>query len=680
MNAARPFLFRDRTMPDNIAGSGPSRPFERPSLPEGWAAVQGETTRQPSQPFPRFDHGASPEEAASTNRAPSCPPPLEASSWSSAQTTTDTLAPGERIDDFEIRGVLGRGAFGVVYLARQLSLDRQVALKVSAGEANEGRSLAQLEHGHIVQIFSETMDRSGKQRLLCMQYVPGPTLQTALRELHAQSQETWSGAALLAVVDRLTPHPASFDPAAIRNRDVLGDSDWVETVCWIGARLAEALDYAHTHGVIHRDIKPGNIMLSQYGRPMLVDFSLAFRPLAPGTEGEDRLGGTVLYMAPEHLDAMSGEADAPPSIVAEPADIYSLGVVLYEMLTGKLPFPRVSGGGARGTLAEMAAQRRQTPPALPPNCPLVLDQLLARCLHPDRGQRFGSAAELAAALEGGRQFHAAAKTAPPEGRWIRAAEAHPLLGLLLVALAPHVVGTILNIAYNQIRIISHLTEAQETVFVRLIFGYDTVAYALGIAWGMRVLLPVYRVWPMALSRQPADGQRIRSARLTALSWPLWAIGLACLGWLPGGFIFPLGLALFAGPLPWRGVFHLLVSFTISGLIALTYSTLFVQWMVLSVFYPRLWRDTRDFRAQAAVELRPVMPRLRLLQVFSGVIPLVGAVLMMGAGPQEFTAQEYVSFRFLVTALIVLGMAGFQLAMLITGRLSQRLDALTGPHL
>ncbi len=260
---------------------------------------------------------------------------------------------------------------------------------------------------------------------------------------------------------------------------------------------------------------------------------------------------------------------------------------------------------------------------------------------------------------------------------MRAFKAQPLLGLLLVALAPHLVGTVLNIAYNQIRIISHLTAAQETVFIRLILGYDTVAYALGISLGLRVLLPVYRVWPAAHSRRPVDGEQIRSARLAALSWPVWAAGLACLGWLPGGFIFPLGLAMFSGPLPWAVVAHLLVSFTLSGLIALTYSMLFVQWMVLRVFYPHLWCDTRNFRAQAAAELEPVMPRLRLLQILSGVIPLVGAVLMMGVGPQEFSAAEYASFRFLVTALIVLGMGGFQLAMIVTSRLSQGLAALTG---
>ena len=96
------------------------------------------------------------------------------------------LPPGAKIDDFEVVRLLGRGAFGHVYLARQLSLDRLVALKVSANRGSEGRTMARLEHAHIVQVYSEKVDEFSDQRLLCMQLVPGVGLEKIIGSLAMQ--------------------------------------------------------------------------------------------------------------------------------------------------------------------------------------------------------------------------------------------------------------------------------------------------------------------------------------------------------------------------------------------------------------------------------------------------------------------------------------------------------------
>ena len=160
-------------------------------------------------------------------------------------------------------------------------------------------------------------------------------------------------------------------------------------------------------------------------------------------------------------------------------------------------------------------------------------------------------------------------------------------------------------------------------------------------------------------------------RRRALALPLWAAGLSCLGWLPGGLLFPLLIDLAAGPLPSKVFGHFLFSFTISGLIALTYSGLAVQWIVLRILYPQLWADGSGFRETARQELTSLDRRLRVWQFLAGLIPLAGAALIVSVGPEEFSLW----FRILAIALIALGMAGLGLGILIGSRIQQILVAL-----
>ena len=119
----------------------------------------------------------------------------------------------------------------------------------------------------------------------------------------------------------------------------------------------------------------------------------------------------------------------------------------------------------------------------------------------------------------------------------------------------------------------------------------------------------------------------------------------------------------------------MVSFTVSGLIALTYSVFAAQFVVVRVLYPFLWMDARELPRSARAELGALDRRLWLLQLLAGLIPLAGAVLMIAVGPEQFTAASYRSFRLLVTALIGLGMIGFGVAVLTRQQLSQTLNVL-----
>lgn len=176
---------------------------------------------------------------------------------------------------------------------------------------------------------------------------------------------------------------------------------------WIVARLAEGLDHAHARGLLHRDLKPSNVLIAADGTPMLLDFNLAV-DVDPGrgeaAEDEEidaaKLGGTLPYMAPEHLDAFDPKGRTPVEAVDERSDLYSLGLILFEMIAGEPAFdPPPSGGASLQTLRRMVRERRQSSaPSLRarrPDVPPSLDALVAQCLAPDPDRRYASAGDLA---------------------------------------------------------------------------------------------------------------------------------------------------------------------------------------------------------------------------------------------------------------------------------------------
>ncbi|MFN4259048.1 MAG: serine/threonine-protein kinase [Gemmataceae bacterium] len=586
----------------------------------------------------------------------------------------------QRLDDYELLSVLGRGAFATVYLAKQVSLGRQVALKVSENRGNEARTLASLEHDHIVRVFSEQVVPEKNLRLMCMQFISGTTLERVLAFLRHRNRDKWTGRSILEAIDLLSQHPALLDLAAFRDREWLGNANYAEAVSWIGSRLAAALAHAHSQGVLHRDIKPANILFNRYGRPFLADFNVSLdAERIRGALGAI-FGGTPAYMAPEHLDAFSHQQGRTPEDVNERSDIYSLGVVLFEVLTGQLPFPNPTAE-QRPTdiMREMAAQRRVGVPSLQEKAPVpeILDWTVRRCLQPVPERRYPSATYLAQALEGCREHQEICQQLPPAGFLTRLTMQHPFLMGAIFGLLPQLVGSVVNITYNSIRIVDTLTESQRAVFNQLVLVYNVAVYPACLAVLFWFVAPIYTFWRQLSRRVLPEKYELEQVRRRVLRLPVVIIALVSIGWLPGSILFPLLLDYVAGPLRSTVYIHFFISFAISGLIALTYSLFVVQFIVLRVLYPRLWLDTRGIQRIAADELGTLKRRLWVFQLLAGVIPLAGAVLMIEVGPEEFTHSSYQTFRWLVTGLIALGMAGFIAALTASRRLNDCLIALTG---
>lgn len=279
-------------------------------------------------------------------------------------------AAGETLGDFQLVSVLGRGVQGQVFLATQPALaSRPVVLKLGPAGGGEHLSLARLQHTHIVPLYSvhEFPDRG--LHGLCMPYFGGATLAALMTAMNNPGGRR-AGHDLCALLQQMdssridsSAHGAAWS--------FLEHASATEVVCWIGACLAEALQYAHDRGLLHLDLKPSNVLIAADGTPMLLDFHLARPPLEEGVVAPTRLGGTTGYMPPEQVAAIKAVASA--GVIEYPvdarADIFSLGVLLeqfLQQLSGK------QGAGSTG-----------------------LADILARCTNEDADCRYSSAAALA---------------------------------------------------------------------------------------------------------------------------------------------------------------------------------------------------------------------------------------------------------------------------------------------
>ncbi|MGF1581225.1 MAG: protein kinase [Gemmataceae bacterium] len=364
---------------------------------------------------------------------------------------------GDCIFGFRIRQALGEGSFARVFLAEQADLaERQVVLKISQATGEEAQTLAQLQHTNIVPIYSLHEDRGAGLRALCMPYVGGASASAVLKEFWTNQPSQPIGKDLADALRKVSgPLPirmtivgadegdsgqpddgllgkeeltdtAHQGPAEViekstregdlsqangtgkpsrmtREASIPWESEtYVRSIVWLISRLARGLQHAHDRGIMHRDIKPSNILIAADGEPMLLDFNISQKLEKRPRRGEGSdLSGTIAYMSPEHLQALALQDSELANKIGHRSDIYSLGLVFYEMLVGKHPFAEVdtkhhnSGGSV---LQAIAHTRYETTPEVREHRPDALwgvESIVRQCLSPDPTQRYQHAAELA---------------------------------------------------------------------------------------------------------------------------------------------------------------------------------------------------------------------------------------------------------------------------------------------
>lgn len=253
--------------------------------------------------------------------------------------------PRDTFDGLEVVTELGRGTFARAYLAYDPQTDRGCVLKLSPGRGGEGRALGPLHHPHITDVY--WADRGSGLDAVCMPLLGVTTLED-VRDAAFPNPEAvpMSAAALLDAIQSAVGGLAA--PAPV----VAPGESYPAAVVAVAARIADALAYLHGQNREHGDLKPSNVVLAPGGHPYLIDFNLSADDPATAP-----LSGTVPYMAPERLERLTSPGAARPVVDRVKADVYSLGVVLYELLTGRLPWAPNPKLGPLGAAADLLARR-----------------------------------------------------------------------------------------------------------------------------------------------------------------------------------------------------------------------------------------------------------------------------------------------------------------------------------
>jgi len=315
------------------------------------------------------------------------------------QNNPQPLAGKRRLGDFEIGQEIGRGGMGVVYQARQISLERQVALKVLPFAAmwdqkqiarfrNEALAAAQLHHPNIVPVFAVGQERG--VHFYAMQFIEGRSLDQVVHELRREGEAgSAQPQALASTVLGHTTEAVNKSTAGLSAQHSSDRAGYCRAIAKLGQQAADALHHAHEYGVVHRDIKPSNLIVDSRAKLWVADFGLARIQNSPGVTMTGDVVGTLRYMSPE-------QAAGQHALVDLRTDIYGLGATLYELLTLQPAFP---GEDRHHVLRDIEAKEPLLPRTLNRAIPVDLETIVLQAMSKSRDSRYTTAEAMAKDLQ-----------------------------------------------------------------------------------------------------------------------------------------------------------------------------------------------------------------------------------------------------------------------------------------
>ncbi|MEU6580820.1 serine/threonine-protein kinase [Nocardia sp. NPDC046763] len=573
---------------------------------------------------------------------------------------------GGRIDDFDLLMRLGSGAFARVFLARQRSLQRFVAVKISRNHGKEPETLAQLDHDYIVRVFDQRILHDGALKLMYMQFLPGGTLLDVLRHIQATKPEQRSGRLLLEAIDGTLSRRGIVEPAESAVRREIAELSWPDTVAWLGVRLASAIDYAHRRGILHRDLKPANILLTAEGIPKLADFNISFSRHIAGASPLAYFGGSLDYMSPEQLQACHPDMSTTPADIDTRSDLYSLAVVLFELLTGHRPISDPPDAGLSATsLEQMIAVRKhaitgEVLAGIPSDCPAVLRHTLLRCLAPQPSDRYPSGAGLARQLELCLDPRARDLVDPPSGTWRSRLAPWVLIAPVVLFVAGDAMGMLYDFFHNSPILNKYLSSTQWDYLRNVV--WMIILVVMPPATGLYLFTCRYAIRvPHGLRRgRQYDSATIVRARVDLLRLGDRVALMTLGGWALGAVVATVAVAGLSTLRP-SLIAHLVFANILGGLVAVSYTFLFLTFYLVRCVYPPLLLRS-DITAADVHQLRALSRRcpvylaialsIPLLSVFFGLtfvdstdaVAVIGPIRWLSVGAVLGSLGSYLLFR------------------------------------
>lgn len=571
------------------------------------------------------------------------------------------LEPGQVLDDFDLLESLGRGSFARVFLARQRSMLRLVAVKVSCGSADEPQTLAQLHHPDIVRVYDQKNLAEVGLHLLYMEVLPGGTLadvidQAQAREQHPSRTEPRRGSTLLSIVDAALAERPGTRALHLAARAELESKSWSETTAWLGARLARALDYAHRRHVLHCDLKPANVLLTASYTPKLTDFNVSRRASSSGRT-PSRAGGSIAYMSPEQLEHLDPQRD-PLSLDAR-SDQYSLALLLCEFATLSRPFVADVDLTDPSRAVDRLLALRRCPEAIEralPDDEPELRRVLARCLSPNRDDRYPSCHALAIEFELTQDPAIRGLRQRARRGWRSLAARWPIASTIAAVVAPNLAAAIYNYCYNRTEIVG-ADPALAAIFHTTQLGVNAVIFPVGIILGARLLRPLARGRdraPVELDAEPPPLATLEAREAVKLGDRLSLLSIAL--WLVAGFAYPIALELGGAGLEPARAAHFFGSLVTCGLVAAAYPFFAVNTLLTEAWWPRLLESPPT--PANPQDLGRLARRTHVYFNLAVALPVLTVALFVGLGTQSRT-----------TLLVLLGMSLVGLA--VTSSLARR---------